>query len=216
MRIAGIHHGRFPQIGMLNHRFQPHVRHLMVTLDVEEEFPSTSRDFLSLYHALVRVFPMLSRHQCCEQWENTPLFLQEIEGVSLKTVGEIADIAHLTEHLIVDLIVAITGVRLCSGITCGHREPETRFDLFVECEDVRAGVFAANFAVYLMRRLCARSRLSLRHRNVVEAARWLYTHPDDAHPAATISAGLGYSPGTTRMVINCLRVFQFFKREECR
>ena len=213
MRITSIHHGCFPQIGMLNHRFHPHARHLLVTLDVEGYAPPVTRDFLSMYHALARVFPTLSRHQCCEQWENTPLFLHEIEGVSLKTVGEIADIAHLAEHLIVDLLVAISRVNVCSGITCGHRDPENRFDLFIECEDLRLGAFAANFAVYLVRHLFTRPRLSRRYVKVVEAAQWLYAHPNGADPAGTICESLGYSPGLAQMVTIYLRVFQFFEKD---
>jgi len=213
MRITSIHYDRFPQIRMLNHRFQANARHLMVRLEVADYAPPLSRDFVSMYQALVRVFPTLSHHQCCEQWENTPLFLQEIEGVSLKTAGEIADVAHLTEHVIVDMIVAISGVRACSGITCGHREPENRFDLFVECEDVRLGVFAANFAVYLVRRLYTRPRLSRRYANVVEAARWLYLHPNGPDPAATLCAELGYPAGLAHMAVNYLRVFQFLEEK---
>ena len=87
------------------------------------------------------------------------MFLQETDGVSIKTVGEVADIAHLAEHVIVDLIVAISSTQLCSGITCGHRHPENRFDLFIECAHLHLGVFAANYAVYMIRRLFHRPRL---------------------------------------------------------
>ncbi|MFC1475699.1 hypothetical protein ACFLQW_01700, partial [Candidatus Zixiibacteriota bacterium] len=119
MQITSIRHGHFPQIRMLNHRFREDANHLMVTLDVEDYAPPQTQDFFSIYRSLTRVFPTLSQHQCCEQWENTPLFLQETDGISIKTVGEVADIAHLTEHVIVDLVVAISATRLCSGVTCG-------------------------------------------------------------------------------------------------
>ncbi|MBE9486708.1 MAG: hypothetical protein IMY82_06020, partial [Chloroflexi bacterium] len=94
MRITSIRHGNFPHIRMLNHRFRADVSHLMVTLEVEGYTPPVTRDFFSVYRALAHVFPTLSQHQCCEQWENTPLFLEKTEGVSIKTVGEVADIAH--------------------------------------------------------------------------------------------------------------------------
>lgn len=184
----------------------------MVTLDVEDYAPPLTRDFFSIYHALTRVFPTLSQHQCCEEWENTPLFLQETNGVSIKTVGEIADVAHLAEHVIVDLIVAISSTRRCSGITCGHQHPENRFDLFIECEHIHLGVFATNFAVHLIRRLFARSRLSSRYMKVVQAAQYFFAHPNGDDPQQTIISHLGYTPGLARMVANHLRVFGFFER----
>ena len=213
MRIISIRHGRFPQIRMLNHRFREDANHLMVTLDVEDYAPPRTRDFFSVYHSLARVFPTLARHKCCEKWENTPLFLQETEGVSIKTVGEVADVAHLVEHLIVDLVVAISAVRVCTGITCGHRHPENRFDLFIECEEAGLGVFTTNFAMYLIRHLFTRPRLSRRYAKVVQAARWLYTNFEGNDPCVTIMSQLGYSPGLARMVTNHLRVFQFFEEE---
>jgi hypothetical protein len=211
MHIISIRHGRFPQIRMLNHRFRENARHLMVTLDVEGYSPPVTRDFFSIYHSLTRVFPTLAQHQCCEQWENTPLFLQETDGVSIKTVGEVADIAHLAEHVIVDLVVAVSSTRTCSGVTCGHRQPENRFDLFIECEDVRLGVFAANFAVHLIRRLFAKARISGRYAKVVEAARFFHGQPNGRNPQQTIISRLGYPPGLARMAANHLRVFGFFE-----
>jgi len=213
MRITSIRHGNFPQIRMLNHRFREDIPHLMVTLEVEGYSPPVTRDFFSIYHALAHVFPTLSRHQCCEQWENTPLFLQKTAGVPIKTVGEVADIAHLTEHVIVDLVVAISATRTCSGVTCGHRHPENRFDLFIECEDLHLGVFAANFAVYLVRRLLTRPRLSTRYTRIVETARWLYANPNGDDPYAAIKSHFEYSPGIFRMVTNHLRIFGFFEKD---
>jgi len=214
MHIISIRYGHFPQIRMLNHRFRENARHLMVTLDVEGYAPPATHDFFSIYRALARVFPTLSQHQCCEQWENTPLFLQKTEGVSIKTIGEVADVAHLAEHMIVDLLVAISSARICSGVTCGHREPENRFDLFIECENICLGVFAANFAVHLIRRLFIRTRLSSRYGKVVEAARFFLAHPNGRDPEETMMARLGFSPGLARMTANHLRIFGFFQKYE--
>ncbi len=207
MRILSIRHGNFPQVRVLHHRFRQDIPALLVTLDVEDYEPPNTQDFFSIYRALTEVFPTLSHHQCCEEWENTPLFIQKTEGVSVKTVGEVADIAHLTEHLIVDFLVAITGAPLCSGITCGHQSPENRFDLFVECEHVRVGLFAAHFATYLIRRLFDRRRLSPRFGRVVQAARLVFQQPDGPDPCSHIVQHLGYSPAEARMATSYLQAF---------
>ncbi len=177
MDIRRIQYARVPKIRMLNHRFRADAKHLIVTLDVEGYDPSSGNGFLTIYHALALLFPTLSRHSCCEEWENTPLFLHEEAGVSIKSVGEVADIAHLVEHVIVDLQCAISGMRLCSGITCGHRSPENRFDLFVECADPRVGAFSAHFAAFLVSSLFKKTRLSSRYRDLPAAAQLLLEDP---------------------------------------
>jgi hypothetical protein len=185
----------------------------MVTLDVVGYGQPGMQNIFSIYHSLARVFPTLARHKCCEEWEKTPATLEKTSGVSLKTVGEVADIAHLTEHVIVDLVVAISSMKSCSGVTCGHKKPRNRFDLFIECECAHLGVFAANFAVYVVRHLFSRPRLSRRYAKVVEAARWLYENPDGDEPCELLTTGLGYPSGIARMVTNRMRIFQFFEKE---
>ncbi len=214
MRILSIRHGNFPQVRMLHHRFREDIPALMVTLDVEDYNPPHSQDFFAIYRALTGVFPTLSQHQCCEEWENTPLFIQKTEGVSVKTVGEVADIAHLTEHLIVDLLVAITDAPLCSGITCGHQSPENRFDLFVECEHVNVGVFAAQFATYLIRRLFDRQMLSPRFAQVVEAAKLVFQYPDGSDPCQHIVKHLHYSPAVARLAATYIQSFGLLGESE--
>jgi len=201
MQIIRIQYARVPKIRMLNHRFRPDVNHLVVTLDVNGYAPPASNDFLKIYHALAELFPTLSRHSCCEEWENTPLFLREEPGVSIKSVGEVADVAHLVEHVIVDLQCSVSGMRQCSGITCGHRSPENRFDLFVECLDPRVGVFAAMFATSLVTAMLTRSRLSQRHRNLATAARLVLEDPGLALDPGLLSLRMQCCPATARWAL---------------
>lgn len=198
MHIRRIQYARVPKIRMLNHRFRPDASHLIVTLDVEGYAPPATNDFPAMYRALADLFPTLSRHSCCEEWENTPLFLQAHEGVSIKSVGEAADVAHLVEHVMVDLQCAISGMRLCSGITCGHRSPENRFDIFVECTDPRAGAFAAHLATFLVAMVLAKPRLSHRYRVLVTAARLVLTDPRLAGDLPLLAHRLGRCAALTR------------------
>jgi hypothetical protein len=207
MQIIRIQYARVPRIQMLNHRFRPDVNHLIVTLDVTGYEPPASNSFLKIYQALAELFPTLSRHSCCEEWENTPLFLHEEPGVSIKSVGEVADVAHLVEHVIVDLQCAVSGMHQCSGITCGHRSPENRFDLYVECLDPRVGVFAAMFATSLVTAMLTRSRLSQRHRNLASAARLLLEEPDLAMNPAVLSLRMQCCPAVARWAVAELASF---------
>lgn len=201
MLIRRIDYGLFPQVNMLNHRFRPDVPHLKVTMDVN--CSTVGHDaFIQAYRRLVGLMPTLAHHACCEQWENTPLFLEKVEDVSLKLVGEIADVAHLIEHVIVDLQVAITGMTVCSGVTCGHREPENRFDLFIECIDPRMGAFAVHFAVDLVSRALRKSRLSARHRGIIDVAREITLYPELLGRCNEIAQRLRMQPAAAQLALN--------------
>ncbi|GAB4315205.1 MAG: hypothetical protein Kow0074_02660 [Candidatus Zixiibacteriota bacterium] len=214
MQIRRIQYAKVPKIRMLNHRFRPDANHLIVTLDVEGYDPPTTNEFPVMYQALATLFPTLSRHSCCEQWENTPLFLQSIEGVSIKSVGEAADVAHLTEHVMVDLQCAISGMRLCSGITCGHRSPENRFDVFVECTDPRVGAFTAHLATFLVARALELRWLSPRYRMLVTGARLVTTHPTLEHDTRQLAQRMGVCQTTAQWVHSGLEAFGLIGRSD--
>jgi len=214
MLIRSIQYARVPQIRMLNHNFRPERKHLVVTLDVEGYHPPETNGFLTIYHALAALFPTLARHTCCEEWENTPLYLHEQRGVAIKWVDEVADVAHLVEHVIVDLQCAVSGMRLCSGITCGHRSPENRFDLFVECIDPRVGGFAANYAAYLVGAMFAKPRLSLRYRDVVQAARLLIETRTTVRDGVELARWMSWPPTRGRWAFAALQAFGFLEKEE--
>ena len=213
MQIQRIQYARVPKIQMLNHRFRPDAQHLIVTLDVDEYAPPDTNDFYSIYHALSDLFPTLSRHSCCEEWENTPLFLESMEGVSIKAVGEAADVAHLIEHVMVDLQCAISGMRLCSGITCGHRAPENRFDIFVECSNPRVGAFSARFAIYLVSMLLHKPRVSLRYRDLVRAARIVSSRPALESDLTGLSHEMKRCPVVASWAVEGLKALGFIQAE---
>ncbi|MBI3872275.1 MAG: hypothetical protein HY304_04255 [candidate division Zixibacteria bacterium] len=217
MHIRRIQYARVPQIRMLNHNFRPERKHLVVTLDVEGYAPPATNDFLRIYHALADLFPTLSKHTCCEEWENTPLYLNEQQGVAIKWVNEPADVAHLVEHVIVDLQCAISDMRICSGITCGHRTPENRFDLFIECVDPRIGAFSAQFAAYLVAAMFSKPRLSHHYRDIVRSARFL-VHPTNGDGAVTdgidLARRLAWWPARGCWAYAALQAFGFWEFEE--
>lgn len=207
MQIRRIQYARVPKIRLLNHNFRDDRQHLVVTLDVHGYDPPRTNDFLTIYNALALLFPTLTQHSCCEEWESTPLYLQEQEGVSIKWVGEIADVAHLVEHVIVDLQCAITSMSRCSGVTCGHRDPEHRFDLFVECNNPTVGAFSTHFATFLVASMFGKPRLSLRYRDIVDAARLVTTASDAPRDGKVLAARLGFCATRGRWAYSALETF---------
>ena len=79
--------------------------------------------------ALLEVCPSLTDHRCrSDSVETEPLDardLGEICGRRLK--DDPVDIAHLLEHMVIDLVVEISGNDRCSGVTCGLHDPKNRF-----------------------------------------------------------------------------------------
>lgn len=207
MHIQRIQYARVPQIRLLNHNFRPERKHLVVTLDVDGYQPPSTNDFLTIYHGLSDLFPTLHKHSCCEEWENTPLFLNEEEGVAIKWVNEPADVAHLVEHVIVDMQCAISGMRICSGITCGHRSPENRFDLFVECEDPKVGAFTAHFAAYLVAAMFSKPRLSHRYRDIVKTAGMIANGENGFHDGCELAQRMHWSNAHGHWVYTALTAF---------
>ena len=163
-----------------------------------------------MFNQLAELFPRISQHTCCTEYESAPLYLEEEEGVSIKRVGETADVAHLIEHLIVDMQISLGGMRRCSGLTCGWKDPENRFDLFVECVDARVGLFAAQFAVYLVTQIMARKKLSQRNELVLKLARYINENPGSVVDAESLSSALGWKMGNVEMALARLHEFGFF------
>ncbi len=173
LEIKEISYGEFPEILGLNPRFKPGSKKVKVVVDVR--FPETkegSTDLPSILMKLIKLLPSLKRHQCGEH-----LFehLKSDKKVpSSEHSEEITEIAHIMEHVIIDLQSRITGMDSCSGITCGYEEPRYRFDLFVECKDKEVGVFSALFAADLLKRLLVNKSLSRRFYALIDLAKYIY------------------------------------------
>jgi hypothetical protein len=173
LEIKETSYGEFPEIFGLNPRFKPKGRKVKVVLDIHvPEDQKGKVDLFSIFAKLKRLLPSLERHQCGEH-----LFEELKTGnktARFKHQDEITDIAHMMEHVIIDLQSNITGMNSCSGITCGHKNPSYRFDIFVECEDKKVGIFSAHFAADLLKKLMVNKTVSGRHRALIDLVKYLY------------------------------------------
>ncbi len=210
MKILAVVYGYFPKVFKLHSRFQPEVGHLKVVLDIVPAGGFERAKFLAVFRQLSELFPTISRHSCCVEWESAPLYLQEEKGVSIKRAGESADVAHLIDHVIVDMQISLGGMQRCSGLTCGWKDPRNRFDLFVECADARIGLFAAKFAVYLVSRILTRKKLSKRNALVLRLAKYLNENPRTELDAELLADRLGWKRGSVTMALTRLHEFGFF------
>ncbi len=170
MEIKKVSYGEFPEVFGLNKRFKPGGKKLKVVLDVFVPKSKKRIDFSFVYRKLLKLLPSLEKHKCGED-----LFkdLKNHKEIHTKKVEEITHIAHLIEHVIIDLQSNITKMDSCSGITCGYRRPEHRFDLFIECRDEKVGRFSTFFAVDLMKRLLLGKSLAKRDFRMIQLVKYL-------------------------------------------
>jgi hypothetical protein len=148
--VKEVSYGEFPEIFGLNKRFKPGGKKLKVVLDVFVPKTKKKINFSLVYRKLLKLLPTLERHKCGEDLFKN---LENHKVIPSQKVEQLTHIAHLIEHVIIDLQSNITKMDSCSGITCGYKTPEHRFDLFIECRDEKVGRFSTFFAVHLMKRL---------------------------------------------------------------
>jgi len=173
LEIKEISYGEFPEISGLNARFKPGGKKIKVVLDVHApEIQKRNLDLFLVFMKLVNLLPTLERHQCGEHlFEDLKAGKKNLHNEHSE---KITDIAHIMEHVIIDLQSKITGMDSCSGITCGHKDSYFRFDLFVECKDKKVGMFSTLFAADLLKRLLACKSLSRRYYALIDLAKYLY------------------------------------------
>ena len=214
LQIREISYGEFPEICGLNPRFKPKSRKVKVVIDVHlPQNRKGNQDLSSAFGRLTKLLPSLERHQCGEHLlENLKSGSRDFRS---QHPDQITDIAHMVEHVIIDLQANITGMDSCRGITCGYQNPSSRFDLFVECRDKNVGVFSALLATDLLKALLARKILSGRFRALIDLAKYLYANKSLLRltqletVVSRISAEFGWKRRFVLSLLEKLREFGF-------
>ncbi|MDI6807453.1 MAG: hypothetical protein QME66_00520 [Candidatus Eisenbacteria bacterium] len=153
MRLIARDYGPHEEATPLNPGFSEELWRLKLTIEIGQELSLEFRKRLpQVIGRLAVLFPALPNHKCCGSSTliETLLSLEGQSQCGAPDRGAAADVAHVFEHVLIDTISSLSGVRRCSGITCGHKEPEHRFDLFVECPNERLGNFASSLALLIV------------------------------------------------------------------
>jgi len=166
--------GLFPEASPLHSGFVPGLPRVRMTIDLGADLRGTpiplSREGRE---ALLGLCPRLLDHDCGDG----DGFLHLLEGRAPavpETAGAAGDpetgdglaVAHLIEHVAIEILVGVLGLRRCSGVTCAHKERLDRFDIFLESPEPLAGRAAAILAAAVVRDLCLRRavRMTLHRR----------------------------------------------------
>jgi hypothetical protein len=213
VEIRDISCGEFPEIFGLNKRFKPGGKKLKVVLDVSVPKSEKEIRFPLVYRKLLKLLPTLEKHKC---GENLFEGLRDHKENPQGKAEQMTHIAHLIEHVIIDLQSNITKMDSCSGITCGYKNPEHRFDLFIECRDEEVGRFSSFFAVDLLKKLLLGKNLSKRHFRIIELVKYLYQNKSLSQKRKLISleskiaSDLGWTKRSVVSLMKELTDFGFF------
>jgi len=166
---AGV--GPFAEADRLHPLFVPGMPRVRVTLEIGSVLRRRAASLsVRQLDRLLEICPSLSRHSC---GAGDPLqalrrrldpsgagaYLPNPAGSApAASPGAGPDdgvvIAHLIEHVAIDLTVRAAGGGRCSGVTCAWRDRLDRFDLFLEASDPALARATVLLAAALVRDLC--------------------------------------------------------------
>ncbi len=212
MQIAEISYGKFPDISFLNPNFKTDSTKIRVVLDI---FLSGEKELnlSSTYKKVHKLMPTLSRHQCCVSMFYGSLNQEERDsGVPLKKIGDITDIAHLMEHMIIDLQAHISGMDSCSGITCGYQDPDFRFDIFVEYKDKDMARFSSYLTLDLMKKILSGKKVFPKYQKIIQLAKYLHRYPNRFDSFERISRDLRFSKRSVKLLLKDLADLRYFSK----
>jgi hypothetical protein len=168
--IRDLEVGPFPSASRLNPRFIPGVPRVRLTLDLGENLRGAAGPLGAAETAqLLALCPRLLEHDCeggnpIQEMLSAPHHAPPQASPGPET-GDGLVLAHLIEHVAIDLIAAASGATRCSGVTCAYAGRLDRFDIFLECADPPLGRAVALLATAIVRDLCSgRDRLASHRR----------------------------------------------------
>ena len=204
IRILEACYGTFPEVDELNRDFAAGSRRLKLQVEVHEGNRRTETDPAVLLEQISKLLPGLDEHRCCGDSQIGSTFFRSgnSDGSTRGARRTTANLAHLLEHLILDLQYQIAGVTRCSGVTCGYWEPCYRYDLFVESPNALCAGTSARIGVALMNDHLAGHPAIPLYELAIRVGRELYErHPStrgDAELGASLEEPAGRVRDTTR------------------
>ncbi len=212
MRIVSLNFGRFPELEGLSILFKHKCLKLNLVLDVLVP-EGVDLDFGSVYRKVTDFLPNLQKHKCWANLLGGTVFDNGKKELPFQCVGGITDLAHLVEHMIIDLQATVGQMKSCTGLTCGYQNPSHRFDLFIECKDKRVATFCSNLAVKMMRELVWKGNISPECANSIRLAKSLYDEPELYYTPQKLAQKLGWQKEDLSFQIKELIILKFLDKE---
>ena len=215
IHIRELRVGPFPEASPLHPGFVPGLPRVRMTIDLGADLRGNPVPLSPEgRHALLGLCPRLMDHECGAADAIRRLLEDGARATPETAVGaeeagtqDGLAVAHLIEHVAIEILVSVLGLRRCSGVTCALRERLDRFDIFLESPDPLAGRAAAILAAAVVRDLCLHStaRMTL-HRRCRDLLALLASSRAVSWVAEDAAGRLGCGPGEALQVLDETRV----------
>jgi len=194
MKLIEFEWGEFPQVDHLNPKFIQGSTRLKATLEISTNGLGKG-ELRNHIRELTQIFPRFIKHRCDNEHGLSTSF-QPKPG--LKQVDKATDVAHLIEHMVIDLQCSLSQMRSCSGITCAYWNPGNRYDLFVECADPKVGIFALRFAKEIVEGILAEDRVDFKYKKILQLAKFMQKNTQVSHDVKGLSSALMWKEETVK------------------
>lgn len=208
IRVTKIDRGPYPDAPDFNPKISSTAPLLLVTLEIRTT-PNNSAGILQrLEKSLLAISPRFLKHECrgpdayhvFRSNGKTPGKTPGTNGVEPGLA-----IAHLIEHAVIDFQCAITGLKRCSGITAAYRGRKDRFDLMIECPDLRVGRCSLALALSWVTGSIEGLPAGADEKEILDAARLVYERRGQALTPPAAARALSWPVGRAAHALAALR-----------
>jgi hypothetical protein len=147
---------------------------LRVELEIEWEPANAVRALSTLETSLPAVCPGWNAHRCGGPPEYHVRSFAAGDGAAERHVEPALALAHLIEHVMIDVIAFVTSASSVSGVTGAKRGTRRRFDVFVECRDPAVGALARHLAISWATAILRDGGIDTEDARILAVARALY------------------------------------------
>ena len=173
VRIVDRSLGPAPESLPLNADFRPDSLKLKLTVQISWSPPNVGEALREFGQRFERLSPSFARHRCggTGGYDIHSLLLSGVACGNGELEPGLA-LAHLMEHVMIDVVAFVSSPGRVSGATGAHRETSDRYDVFVECEHPVVADLAVELAFTWVEDLG--TDLDRERKTALEAAHELY------------------------------------------
>ena len=173
VRIVERSLGPAPESLPLNADFRPDSLKLKLTAQIAWSPPNAREALRDFGRRFERISPSFARHRCGGKggYDIHALLLSGAGRGNGELEAGLA-LAHLMEHVMIDVVAFVSNPGRVSGATGAHRDATDHYDVFVECEHPVVADLAVKLALTWFENL--ETGLDRERRDALEAAQELY------------------------------------------
>lgn len=211
--ISGIEVGPHTDVLPLNASFRPDVPLMKLQVEIDWNPPHPHQALPRLEEQLAELCPGLREHKCRGHFRYHILRSGEAARAGQEPIEASLALAHLLEHVLIDMIAYVMSAPRLSGITGAHRDSLRRFDIFVECPDPAVAPLLARLAVSWIAALLGGESVDGGGRETLELAHLLYCRRPEGLALEEIARQLCREPDEIRRTLLWLERNGFARQE---